>query len=1329
MTEGLRIGGASLALANNDLEEASSLIISGTEILRDSNMVANGLKTISMRIKGLADENGELAVGLEDTVKILTGVDLKDPNNEFRSTYDILKDIGEVWNDLSDLDKATLAEDIAGKNRANVFSAIMQNAEQLENAYDTLKDSSGSAEKENQAYIDSLSGRINALKASLDKISMQMMNSDFLKGFIGNLTIGVNAVSGLIDTFGAMPTTITAVVGAMTIFNKSFRENAQILTSSIPLTNNWQSNLLKTETSLKSQITSIKANITQLKSYSLQYSEAGLSTKGFGKNLLSLNGQLALTTTGMIATKVAIIALNAAMSMALTMGISAIISGLGSLIDKFTLTRSELNELNQEFVTTNSDSEMSNVIDLVNTYEELQNTLSTLKKGTSEYKEVEDKLASTQESIISIYPSASKAIENNTEAKRLNLEATKKLIDKDLELAKSDALNILEKNDTKTDTGLDKAIEQYQEYYKVLEKVNDLAEKEETKSVNIKSDLSDSGELLVNAKDVDTYKKRVESLNDTLKASYEAYKILGVSNDKYAEKAKKVGEALGYSVSQTEELINKLKETDESADETADALEDINGDGIIDATDQMLKLAETTDKAKTAVQNLGDAFSQLERPIKMLETAIEEFKEYGMVSDDTWSDIITSGNSELIALLGDNENFLKNAEQLYGNLKIQQEELAQQTIRRAQEEVNGSQEVVNALSSEAQAYNNLENSKNATISNSVIVRTEAEYKAVATNSKNYSIDEGNYVNVENSKNEASFKSVSERMKAEAEATTNNGENYIADGKNFLDISNNKLANNDSFATGAINGVADMVTKNNQNYKVDDQNFAGLVKNKLTYLATLNNGVSASQAFLNDYNKKVEDSGKSILDTTNQFRDKFLLNNKPSLGGVVSSYSGRNGIGGGVSHGNIGSGSGSGNKGSSSSSTEKEVEDMDSLVDRYVDLDNAINKVENSLASLNTEKENANDENKIKLLQKEISLLGDKRVALENLRKEQQKELSELKSQLSNKGFNFNSDGDITNINSQLEALRNNANSLSGDAKENAQESVKAIAEIVERYNELLLDVIPETADEINDMKNQIIDAQKDIASILEEQRDDYIDNLKKETEALKKELQKRKDLMSQQWDEEDYDDNLVEYQGKINELESQLSDALRTGDQELIKSVREQIADAQKELNDFIRDHERDVATDRIDSEMDALDEDLDAKIEEINNKLSDEQILKLVQSGVTDLNSTLDNISNATKSITSTFAAVGTIINDGWISNLDSFINKLQSLNTITPNVSFNTSGEISARGLGGITVTGGDVIIQGDITEDVLPKVESMIEESNRKLVQELNNVIGRN
>ncbi|HBA03771.1 MAG TPA: phage tail tape measure protein [Clostridium sp.] len=43
LAEGLRVGGASLAIANNSLQQSEALIITGTEVLRDSNEVSNGL--------------------------------------------------------------------------------------------------------------------------------------------------------------------------------------------------------------------------------------------------------------------------------------------------------------------------------------------------------------------------------------------------------------------------------------------------------------------------------------------------------------------------------------------------------------------------------------------------------------------------------------------------------------------------------------------------------------------------------------------------------------------------------------------------------------------------------------------------------------------------------------------------------------------------------------------------------------------------------------------------------------------------------------------------------------------------------------------------------------------------------------------------------------------------------------------------------------------------------------------------------------------------------------------------------------------------------------
>lgn len=1292
--------------------------------MQDPTTVANGLKTISMRLRGVAEDGEELSASMNDLIESMTGVKIETDDGQLRSTYDILKDIGEVWDELDTKQQALLAEEIAGKNRANVFASLMQNAEQLENAYDTLKDSAGSAQKEQESYISSLSGKINALKESLIAISMQMIDSDMFKGLVDGATTGVQATSKLIDTFGTFPSIVGITTASLIAFNSRIRENTNSMLQMIP-------GYGKATTSLKGWSESISKNITQLQAQkaSLKTAQAdalatGESTTALGRKMLKLNSDLGILKTGLIATKVAIIALNTAMSMALTMGISAIISGLGSLIDKIVLTRSELNELNSEFITTNSETNTSKVIDLVNTYEELQNTLSTLKEGTSSYKDVEDKLASTQESILSIYPSASKAIEYNTEAKRLNLEATKKLIDKDLELAKADALDILEKNDTKTDTGLDKAIEQYQEYYKVLEKVNDLAEKEETKSVNIESKLSDSGELLVNAKDVDVYKKRVESLNDTLEASYEAYKILGVSNDKYAEKAKKVGEALGYTSSQTEDLINKLKETDDSADETAKTLEDINGDGIIDATDQMLKLAETTDKAKTAVQNLGDAFSQLEGPIGILETAIEEFREYGMVSDDTWSNIITSGNSELIALLGgDNENFLKNAEQLYGNLKTQQEELAQQTIRRAQEDVNASNQVTDATNAEILAVENLANAKENISSNSIQKRANMESILVDNNAKNYATDESNYVNKENYKIKGSFDSANERMRAEKETVDNNSQNYGTDDKNYLALALSKIQNGDSVTTAAIDSTKQMVDKNNVNYSRDSQNHTNYIN------ALINNYRTLSKAQNGGFTMGTlgfKEESSMLIDEMNK-RKNAVESATKEMQNAVNTYNGVSGVGGGVSHGSIGSGS-SGNKGSSgSSSSSKEVENIEVETDRYYDLNNAINKVNDALEFNDILSKNANDDAKLKYIKEEISLYNQKRQALEKLQAEQKKELSEIRNSLSGNGFTFDADGNISNLNSKLKNLESWANSASGTEKENRQTTVKNIQSMIDSYKDLR-DKISDINADILDINNSIIDAQKDIADVIKDQYEEWKDLEEKKTDKLKEEIQKRKEMMEKEWEQEDYQDELDEEQNKLNELMAQRQDAIRTGNENLISQLDKEIEEQRKTINDLIRDQERNNASDKYDEMIDTLDKELDAKLESMDEKVTDDALLQAVQSGATSLEDIFSNIDLASRSVNKNILMVGDGITD-WNTKLNDFVSTLNSISASAITLDLNSSLQGVTTLVGSsnpinistvINLEGGTVISKSEF--------ESAIENNNKYIFKEINNIFKR-
>ena len=1203
----------------------------------------------------------------------------------------------------------------------------MQNAEQLENAYNTLKDSAGSAEKEQEAYMDSLSGRINALKESFTAITMQMVNSDFLKNFISNLTTGVNAVSGFIDTFGAMPTTVIAVVGALTIFNSKFRESTSTMVSFIPGVSKIQNSLKIFEQNLIKQSTQIKSNIDNIKAYNNSTTQIGPPVANAGKQLLGLNSKLIATQTALISAKIATIALNAAMSMALTMGISAIISGLGSLIDKLILTRSELNELNQEFITTNSNSEMSNVIDLVNTYEELEDKLSTLSKGTSEYQAVEEKLASTQESILSVYPSASKAIEYNTEAKRLNLEATKKLIDKDLELAKADALNILEKNDTKTDTGLDKVIEEYEEYYKVLEKVNDLAEKEETKSVNIESKLSDSGELLVNAKDVDVYKKRVESLNDTLEASYEAYKILGVSNDKYAEKAKKVGEALGYTSSQTEDLINKLKETDDSADETAKALEDINGDGIIDATDEMLKLAETTDEAKTAVQNLGDAFSQLESPIKILETAIEEFEKYSMISDDTWSDIITSGNSELIALLGDNENFLKNAEQLYGNLKTQQEELAQQTIRRAQEDINASSQIVDATNAEISAVENLANAKENISSNSIQERANMESALVSNNANNYATDESNYANKENNKIRGSFASATQRMNAEKDAVDNNVKNYGIDDKNFVSFANSKLGANDTLINGMINGTASMVSNNNSNYSRDAQNYVNYINTKInayrSFAKAENQGLTLGTL---GFKNELKELGKI------QAEYEKTASAIGNISNAVNTYSGSGGVGGGVSHGNIGSGS-SGNKGSSgSSSSSKEVEDMESLVDRYHDLEDAINDVNNELETNKILQDGATGQQKIKLMEKEIQLYKKQQQAIKNLIAEQKKEAQELKNSLSSQGVSFNSAGDISNYNQILTSKVNWANSLSGDAKEKAIDQVKELEEAMKSYDELVNKTIPSQEQEWESLNNTIKDVYKTQAELIADMEKNISETieyeLKKRYDAKKEALNKEKELYNKEYEEANFEEEMNTERNKLAEIQAEIdkvkNDTSRAG-QLRLKQLLEEYEDQQKVINDKIKEQQNQAINDRFDEEEALLDKELEDMTSTEN--LS-QMVAEAISTGMIKIGEETINVQNSMNDMLKEtevgFANVA-LQQSEWLSNLEQIKTLYSSINSIMSNAGMTIPSydNISrSRSIGDISITTGGITITGNADSSTLGSIQDMLDAQAKEIYKNI-------
>ena len=85
-----------------------------------ADVVGTALKTLSLRIRGAKSDLEEAGLetdGMADSVsklrteiQKLTGVDIMIDDNTFKSTYQILKEISAVWNNLTDVTQANVLE-------------------------------------------------------------------------------------------------------------------------------------------------------------------------------------------------------------------------------------------------------------------------------------------------------------------------------------------------------------------------------------------------------------------------------------------------------------------------------------------------------------------------------------------------------------------------------------------------------------------------------------------------------------------------------------------------------------------------------------------------------------------------------------------------------------------------------------------------------------------------------------------------------------------------------------------------------------------------------------------------------------------------------------------------------------------------------------------------------------------------------------------------------------------------------------------------------------------------------------------------------------------
>ena len=223
---------SALASGNNTLDESIALITAANSVVQDADKVGTTLKTVSMFLRAAkteAEAAGESTDGMANSVSelreellALTGgkVDIQLDEDTFKSTYQIIKELSEVWGELTDITQANILEMIGGKRNSNVVASLLTNFETAEQVIESAANAAGSALAENEKYLASIEGKISEFKATFQELAITLVDSEFVKDIVelgtGLLNV-LNAVAKVIDKIGGLNTVLKVTAGIIAI--------------------------------------------------------------------------------------------------------------------------------------------------------------------------------------------------------------------------------------------------------------------------------------------------------------------------------------------------------------------------------------------------------------------------------------------------------------------------------------------------------------------------------------------------------------------------------------------------------------------------------------------------------------------------------------------------------------------------------------------------------------------------------------------------------------------------------------------------------------------------------------------------------------------------------------------------------------------------------------------------------------------------------------------------------------------------------------------------------------------------------------------------------
>ena len=241
--EGLGNAASALTAAGNSFEESLAILTAAQTVTQNASKSSTAVRTITARLRQSTTELEELGEELDpsyntkssyrDRLLAITGVDiLEEDQQTYKSTFQILQELATVWDELADIDQASVVGMVAGVRQTNVFASLMSQWSEAERVMETAANAAGTMDRAYGIYTDSIEGRVNQLTASFQKLSTSIVDDRVVKGAVTGANLLVDAFDNLIEKVGLLGT--LAAAGGIVALTRSVGRAKWIALENVP---------------------------------------------------------------------------------------------------------------------------------------------------------------------------------------------------------------------------------------------------------------------------------------------------------------------------------------------------------------------------------------------------------------------------------------------------------------------------------------------------------------------------------------------------------------------------------------------------------------------------------------------------------------------------------------------------------------------------------------------------------------------------------------------------------------------------------------------------------------------------------------------------------------------------------------------------------------------------------------------------------------------------------------------------------------------------------------------------------------------------------------